>query len=103
MIPVPTTFQLGGRTWEVLFISEEAMRTRSGADAGDTVLGLCVTWDAQILIVEGLKAETTQATFYHELAHAIFETLGWTKLSKDEGKVDAMGTMLLQYLHTIDY
>jgi hypothetical protein len=103
MIPIPTTFQLGGRTWEVEFISEEAMRTKSGADAHDTVLGLCLTWDATIYIVEGMKAETTQSTFYHELAHAIFETLGWNSMSKKEGKVDAMGTMLLQYLQSLDY
>lgn len=79
------------------------MRAASGADAGESVLGLCVTHDADILLVEGLRGDTMKAVFYHELHHAMFETLGWTKMSKDEGKVDAMGSLLYQYLQTIDY
>lgn len=101
-MPVPKSFQLGGRTWNVKIISKDQMRARSKADAEDTVLGLCITWDAKILIVEGLTAETTQAVFYHELTHALFETIGWDKMSRSEGKVDAMGTMLHQFLQSCD-
>lgn len=103
MMPVPKSFQLGGRTWQVRMVTEDYMRSRSKADSDEHVLGLCIHWDAEILIVDGLKAETMQATFYHELTHALFETVGWEKMSKHEGKVDAMGTMLHQYLQTCDY
>lgn len=38
--------------------------------------------------------------FCHELVHSMWDALGWEKLNDDEGKVDAMGRMLHQYLTT---
>lgn len=102
MNPVPKSFQLGGRTWQVRFVSEEYMLKRC-EDEKEPALGICTMWDAEILLMEGLKAETTQAVFYHELAHAILETIGMERISKNEGKVDAIGTMLHQFLQTQDY
>ena len=90
MIAIPKTFRLGGRTWTVRF--EKIV----GRDPD--ILGLCRTHDAEIIIKKGLKPETTQHTFYHELCHATFETLGWDDLSTDEGKVDALGGLLYQFL-----
>jgi len=60
---------------------------------GDTDGGECV-----IRLKKGLKPETLQHTFYHELVHAMCFTLGLDKLNKDEGKVDALGGALYQYL-----
>lgn len=102
MNPIPRSFQLGGRTWQVRMVTEQYIAKRSDND-DEPALGICCAWDAEILIVEGLKTETAQAVFYHELAHALFETLGWEKLSKNEGRVDAMGTMIHQFLQTQDY
>ena len=99
MIAVPQTFKLGGRTWEVRVVSKEEITRR--ADAGDEdILGLCIAHDAEILLQEGQKPATLQHTFYHELTHALCETLGWKRLNKNEAKVDALGGLLYQYLQT---
>jgi hypothetical protein len=103
MINIPVGFQLGGRNWTVRYVAPEHMRSRSKADADEHVLGMCITWDAEILIVQGLTAETTQHTFFHELCHAICETLGWDKMSQNEGKMDALGGMFLQFMKTQDF
>ena len=35
-------------------------------------------------------------TFFHELLHAIAGTMGWSKFNKNEDKIDAMSSLLLQ-------
>lgn len=44
----------------------------------------------------GVSRQTQLHTFWHEFAHAMFDTLGREKLRTDEGLVDAVGNLLLQ-------
>lgn len=92
MISIPIKFQLLGRTWTVQFVDK--------IDAKGKVLGETDGDDCVITLKQGLKPETLAHTFYHELAHAICFSLGWEKLNEDEGKIDALGSALFQYLKT---
>lgn len=86
MIAIPTSFELGGRKWKVVLIPE----------LDD--LGNCDGHAATIRIRSGMEVEETHHTFYHELCHAFCFTLGWEELNADEGKIDALGGMLFQFL-----
>jgi hypothetical protein len=86
---VPRTFKLGGRNWVVEYTDEL-----------EDALGLCKAHEARILLASGMDKEATLHTFYHELFHAIFATLGREKLDSNEGLVDSCGNLLLQFLST---
>lgn len=91
MISIPKTFKLGGRDWEVNHVD---------AFDDEDMLGQCIEHDAEILLLKGMKPSTEQAVFYHELTHAFWSTLGWEDDNKNEGAVDAQGSLLLQFLLT---
>jgi hypothetical protein len=46
--------------------------------------------------------EETLHTFMHELVHACYFTLGWTRANKNEARVDALASLLLQALTTME-
>ena len=92
MISIPNSFQLGGRHWEVVY--------HDLIDNEPETLGDCDSDQATIRLKSGLKPELLQHTYYHELMHAVCFTLGWDKLNDDEGKIDALGGMILQYLRS---
>jgi hypothetical protein len=91
MIAIPKRFELGGRTWTV-----ELTANCPGED--DKTYGLCEPVECRIYIKAGMSQDATQHTFYHELCHALCFTLGWDKLNDDEGKIDALGSLLYQFL-----
>lgn len=90
MITIPNKFQLLGRSWTVEF--------KDKIDSKGKTLGQTDGDECTILLKRGMSPELTNHTFYHELAHAICFSLGWEKLNGDEGKIDALGGALLQYL-----
>lgn len=92
MITIPSKFSLGGRTWAVEFVDciEDDPHT----------LGTTSIDDATIKLKRDISGELLQHTFYHELVHALCFTLGWDRLNKNEGKVDALGGLLYQYLRS---
>ena len=90
MICVPNSFHLSGRTWTVEY--------HDLIDNDPDIYGDCDGAECVIRLRKGQKPETLQHTFYHELTHAFCYSLGWPKLNKDEGKIDALSNVLLQYL-----
>lgn len=92
MICIPNKFQLLGRTWTVKSVPI--------VDGDPNVLGITDSDVCEIQLREDLGGEVLAHTFYHELTHAICFSLGWEELNEDEGKVDALGNALFQYLKT---
>jgi hypothetical protein len=90
LICIPSSFKLGGRTWDVQYVPL--------IDDDPNIYGDCDGSEAVIRLKSGAKPEVLQHTFYHELSHAICFTLGWKKLNKNEDDIDALGGMYYQYL-----
>jgi len=92
MISIPKQFQLGGRTWRV--------KRCDIIDGDPKIYGDCDSTDCVIRLKEDFDLDVMQHTFYHELCHAICFTLGWSKLNKDEDKIDALANVMFQFLKT---
>lgn len=86
---IVSTFQLAGYDWEV-HLTEEM----------PTMMGYCDMERCQIKIRDGMPYQTTQATFYHELVHAILFTMG--KMNHDEEFVDGFANLLYQFQRTAE-
>lgn len=84
-----STFQLAGCEWEVHVTDEMP-----------TMMGYCDMERNQIKIRAGMPDQATQATFYHELVHAILFTMG--KTTHDEEFVDGFANLLFQFQRTVE-
>jgi len=91
---IPKTFKLFNTTWTVKQVHKID---------NEGSLGICDYNTATIRIRRNLKKDIKESTFYHELMHAILDTLNYDSLSSDEKFVDTMGQSLHQVLKTIDY
>lgn len=80
---IPKSFVLAGIRWQV----EESPTIDE--------LGLCSQERATITLRTGLVKQVRDATFCHELEHAIRYTCGH---SQDEQEVEAQGNILHQFL-----
>lgn len=91
---IPKTFQLGGRTWTV----------RRGVKCGKKKwYGKCYGSECRIDISDHNKdPEEELHTFMHELLHAIAQIMCWDEFNEDEGKIDAVASLLLQVMTTAD-
>lgn len=89
---IPKRFELGGRTWRVV----RGVKGRNRREYGRASSSRCVIE----LTTKNKTRESEEHTFCHELAHAIGYTMAWQKLIKDETKVDALGSLLRQFLAT---
>lgn len=96
-VAIPSTFELAGRDWTVELVSASVINKLGGQQG---ILGLCIQHEAKILLRKSLKRQEMEHVFTHELSHAIAGTLGWEDLNNDEGKIDALGGMVHQYLKT---
>jgi hypothetical protein len=83
---LPKSFQLAGVTWTVKVV-------KGMADMGNTD-----SMKAEILIHEGMPPQMMEATFYHELVHAIKYTLG--ESTHDEKEVEQLGGMFHQFTNS---
>lgn len=83
---IPTSFLLAGIEWRVIFVDELVE------------LGLTLRDVATIKLRSGMPAQIAEATFYHELIHAILYATG--KTEHDERDVDAIGAFLHQFTVT---
>lgn len=94
-IVIPQSFQLFGKTIEVT--------TKPDLwNAHSDRIGQWEPLDQRIVIQADTPQmqrhrESKEQTFYHELAHALLEGAGRNELSKDEGLVDALGSLLHQF------
>ena len=92
---IPKQFDLGGYTFNVY---QKDGLSKGGAH-GQTHYDLGEIWMDSSLKPEDLKA----VTFYHELFHAMFNTLGKEELKNDESLVDSMGNLMWQFHKSAKY
>lgn len=89
---IPTTFKLAGQTWNVVFDKDLL--------ANEDEYGSCheVTNTIRLQAEGVVPRSRVEATFLHELLHAIFHELGQSSLSSDEKLVDSVSALLHQAL-----
>lgn len=90
---IPTSFQLGGRTWTVV------RNVKSKKELGSCSSATCTIK----LTTLNRNDEEELHTFYHELLHAIAYTMAWGKFFVDELKIDGVAGLLAQALVTAEY
>lgn len=95
---IPKSFMMGPHYWRVHFVTDAEMEKRCGDDVteGYTDFQAC-----EILIIrKGKSRSYLEHIFCHELMHVLAQTAGMTKLGSDEGKIDALGGLLLQAINS---
>lgn len=95
MKKLPSRFQLAGQTIEVK-LKEYLSKT----DAH----GMARYDDMEIWFDKNLRPKDLKGiTFYHELMHFVFHTLGHTEMRDNEGLVDSIGNLLWQAHKTMEF
>ena len=79
---VATSFYLAGCKWTFCFNKDI------------TEMGTCNPLTYEIIIKDNMTPQAAEATFFHELVHAIKFTMGET--NHDEREVEAFGNLLHQ-------
>lgn len=93
------SFKLGAVNWDI----EINDKKTAGAEA----LGLCSYIEARIYIAENARGkvvnkEVQEQTLYHEVIHAMLDAIGYDEIGEDEKFVNSMGTLLHQFVRTVD-
>ncbi len=91
-IIIPKTFQIFAETYKVKQLNK--------VDKEDS-FGEYNPENNTIKIKKSLQQDQLESTFYHELVHCLFLSLGYDKLYQDEVLVDSMGKALHQALKTM--
>jgi len=91
-VNIPTTFKIAGQPWKVEFDNDLL--------AKDGEYGHCHEVTNTIVLQNSgpIPHERVEATFIHELLHAIFHELGYDNLNTDEKLVNSLSTLLHQVL-----
>lgn len=88
--PLINEFSLGGIKW-VISIDNNRLD-----DLG--LLGLCESVKSKISIyTDGIDQSLIEQTIYHEVVHAILESIGENELSKNEKFVQGFAVLLHQF------
>lgn len=89
---IPSTFKIAGQKWSVVYDNDLL--------AKDGEYGHCheVTNTITLQTPGPIPKERVEATFLHELLHAIFHELGYDTLTNDEKLVNSFSTLLHQAL-----
>lgn len=101
---IPKSFQLGSVTIHVLVVSDAELKRQN--TAAYEVNGL---WDAQTNTIylrragKNFPKEKQIHCFWHEFFHALFEILGYDKLSAKEQLVDQCALLMQQAQETMKY
>jgi len=91
-VKIPTSFKVGGTKMEV----------RNVERCEDNAFGLCFLGAGYIEIADKVNKDDNQSagskvnTFYHELVHAILDTMGYKDLSGDEKFVNCFAGFLTE-------
>lgn len=98
MIKIPNKLKVGGQDINVIF------QNTNNSDK----MGECCLWNGTIKISELYKGEPqTESsklnTFYHELTHAILDTMGEYDLSSNERFVCTFSGFLCESLRSFEY
>lgn len=93
---IPDTFKIAGQTWKVVYDRDLI--------ATEDEFGSCneVTNEIRLQEEGPISRERVEATFIHELLHAIFYELGQTNLTADEKLINSLSTLLHQVFTQIE-
>lgn len=92
---IPKSFDLGGQTIKVIL--------KDGMSKSDAH-GLARYDEGELWMDSDIRPNDLKGiTFYHELMHFIFNTLGRDSLKDDETLVDSVGNLLWQVHKTARY
>lgn len=92
MKKIPSNFQVGGQNIEVRFVDRCDYN-----NAGNSFLGAGYIKIAKMFNESDLQSEGSQRnTFFHELTHAILDTMGEVDLSKNEKFVNCFAGFLTE-------
>ena len=104
---IPRSFELAGRKWLVHVMDSETARKHYTSLGGELDIddlepsgGMCSSRYARLYVVTapGCNQEYYYAVFWHELFHALFDTMGHEE--HDETVIDGMAQLMLQYTKT---
>lgn len=97
---IPKSFQLGGIDWKVIWDNDKCNdREEYGLSAYSTAT---ITMSTTYGLKE-LPDDRKDHTFYHELVHAILDSIHERELSSNEKFVDNFATLLHQFTKTAKY
>ena len=91
---LPTMLTLAGI--DIKVVIDNDMRDEKGLRLGRA----CYETQTIFINTEAVPEDSVWQTFYHELFHYIFHTLGRHKLQVDEELVDQLGSMMQQFQKT---
>ena len=97
-LQIPKTFELGGRTWTVMY------REQTTPTEGNR-LGFSVYDKGEVTLFRkelgvALAEETVGATFFHEVFHSVLDECDYATLSNDEAFVNRVSRALYQVFVT---
>jgi len=94
MKELPSKFTLGGIEWEIKFNEKELSKNGAYGQMWFTssLINLTKTHNG-----EDLKIDNIEQTLYHEVTHAILNTLGEHELSDNEEFVQKFSLLLHQF------
>lgn len=101
MKEIPTSLRVGGSTINVVL-----------EENGDAQVGTCSLFESTITIYRTFlsnnktynqSVESMVNTFYHELTHAILDTMGETELSSNEKFVNAFAGFLTEAVRSFKF
>lgn len=89
---IPSSFKIAGQKWNVVYDKDLL--------AKDGEYGHCHEVTNTIVLQSSgpIPYERVEATFLHELLHAIFHEIGYDTLTNDEKLVNSLSTLLHQAL-----
>jgi len=89
-------FTLGAVKWDVLEVEQFESPSKMGESLlGKTEISISKTWCNEIA-----SEQSKEATLYHEVLHAMLDTLGYYDISKDELLVQGLATLIQQFEQT---
>lgn len=99
-VTIPKSFTLGGTEWKIVWDNEGCN------DKGN--YGHCSYCTSTITLsttygLKDLSKDKIEQTFYHELVHAILDTMGEHDLSDNEKLVNTFSVFLHQYNKSYKY
>ncbi len=89
-------FTLGATKWDV----EEVDKLNSTTQLGECSLGQSKISISKTWANEKVSDQSKEATLYHEVTHAILDTLGYHEHSNDELLVQGLATLFQQFEKT---
>lgn len=107
---LPKSFVLGPYTVNVLIVPDKTLQEINKAndtkESSYEVNGLWIMDESTIYVRRcspKFSKEKQLQVFWHEFFHALFEVLGYDKLSSKEQLVDQCGMLMLQAQKTFKY